>query len=322
MKRSFLRMQAAIAFLLLFICSDMAMATSVPVKRHNWENSMGPFQYNDQGACVRLNADNLLFIKLHLNIAVNSVTNLPPIHFKYVFKINGTTVQTGVTDQVTNNMIYAYNSFGTDHYSATFPLPFDCSAYCGDGYFTFTLEYQMVRPGMGTYIPYPIGAYPNAWPLGIFDVPNALATDNWAYETKPICCIKYNQIKKPDSEFARSGVYVEPIHHSQIGDSQSEPFADVQSANTTSAKTGQLLVSPNPFNEAVGIEFNLSQPSKVVFNCLDAQGRQIKSFSEQYQSSGQQKAQLDMTGIPPGLYYLRMSTDSGIQIVKMVKTGN
>jgi Secretion system C-terminal sorting domain len=297
-----------------------------PIKQHNWENSMGTTSPDNPEMCVKLTGDYMLYIKLHLNIEVNNITTYPAMYFRYNYRINNGTVQSGVVGPVTNSMLMPFYVNGVfSHYRASFSIPFNSNAACGNNNSTFYygLEYQLVTPTSNPvgYTPYAVGNYPIAWPKNKYDVP-ATIYDDWVNESKLICCPPPQIIRHPDGALYLEDSNPESTQQSHTdgsGTDSSQTGADANSIPAAAA--GQLRIAPNPFGQAAKVQFNLSEPGPVEFTCLDAQGKLVKSYTTNYQTSGQQETQLDLSAIPPGLYYLRMSTASGVQIAKMVKTG-
>lgn len=78
---------------------------------------------------------------------------------------------------------------------------------------------------------------------------------------------------------------------------------------TSTAWTNGLLVYPNPAQDIINIQCD----SEIIFvECLDVQGRLIElSFNE---------GQLDISGLLPGIYFLRIRVEEGETTVKIVKS--
>lgn len=72
----------------------------------------------------------------------------------------------------------------------------------------------------------------------------------------------------------------------------------------------ELKAYPNPVQNNVKVETNLTDASRVQLNVVNMQGRVLQQAS--YQNvSGQQTLNLDMKGLSAGSYYLRLQTANG-----------
>ena len=90
--------------------------------------------------------------------------------------------------------------------------------------------------------------------------------------------------------------------------------AVVQVINTGMAtvNAGRTRVFPNPATDLVRIERLNASPATVTF--LDAQGRVVRS--EQVRGSSNT---MDVSGLVPGLYLVRIASGAGVESVRLVK---
>ena len=75
---------------------------------------------------------------------------------------------------------------------------------------------------------------------------------------------------------------------------------------------------PNPTNGDVNIRFNLPSSSNVTFNIYDITGKLVHSESKGTLSQGEQKLQLNVSGLNAGMYQLEMVTENGKANSKIV----
>jgi hypothetical protein len=74
-------------------------------------------------------------------------------------------------------------------------------------------------------------------------------------------------------------------------------------------KAGELLAWPNPFNPAVNLFFSVRADQNVRLRVFDMAGRQVRIASVQARK-GPQAHKLDFTGLPFGLYAVRVDADN------------
>jgi hypothetical protein len=87
-----------------------------------------------------------------------------------------------------------------------------------------------------------------------------------------------------------------------------------QLPNLTSLKkideASTVNIFPNPTKDIVNIEFVLSKEQTVNFSLFDAMGRSVKAAQNKRFESGKNNHQFNMTGLPKGTYYVRMSYEN------------
>lgn len=317
-------------FTLMLVVCGLWILKAEPPTAHNWANSVGIY-FDDPRMCAELKTDNMLLLKLHVNLAVNDVTAYPQMRFRYYFMVNGVYVGNYMTSPVTNSMINTYLSpSGITYYRATFSIPFDCSAYCGTsgnssgenqpGVFNFTLGHQLMMPdpvSPGTYLPYPIGAYSTVWPTSIFDVPSPSYTDPPQSETKLVCCSWISPLTNNNFQNV-DNLSVESADGTSIPNALNKNEKN-NGDNTYLEKEGVLTVSPNPFNNGIFVKFNLGEANFIKLDLLDCQGRLVHSTRIDSEIMPNQQTYLDLSPFPVGLYYLRSSTLEWTEVIKLIK---
>ncbi len=83
------------------------------------------------------------------------------------------------------------------------------------------------------------------------------------------------------------------------------------------------LVAPNPFGDAINIEYELPRPDFVTITIIALNGRKIKTLASKFLDTGKHNAQWDGksdngTSQPPGMYILRLKTTGRSESVKII----
>jgi len=81
---------------------------------------------------------------------------------------------------------------------------------------------------------------------------------------------------------------------------------------------GDVKVFPNPFNSSTSISYNLPDPGNVVLSVYNLQGVMVLSLVNSYQPAGEQIIEFNGTGLPSGMYYLRLQAAGKIKTGKMM----
>jgi len=76
---------------------------------------------------------------------------------------------------------------------------------------------------------------------------------------------------------------------------------------------------PNPASTLVNIEYQLLSPGSVTISLLDLSGKLLKNLDQGRQNTGSYKANLDLTDLPSGLYYLRIQANNRVSVKKLIK---
>jgi len=75
---------------------------------------------------------------------------------------------------------------------------------------------------------------------------------------------------------------------------------------------------PNPFNPGTVIEYHLPEPSHVLLEVFDIQGRKVTELVNSYQNTGFHEVSFSVHAIPAGTYFYRIRTDASVQWKKML----
>ncbi len=69
--------------------------------------------------------------------------------------------------------------------------------------------------------------------------------------------------------------------------------------------SNNIIISPNPLSTSTTIEFEILQPSKVIFSIFNNFGKQVKVI-QQKSNSGKQQLVWNAQGLPSGMYFFRL----------------
>jgi PKD repeat protein len=78
-------------------------------------------------------------------------------------------------------------------------------------------------------------------------------------------------------------------------------------------------VYPNPTSGISTISVSLNQASEININILDITGRQVMNVINTDLAAGKYNYNVDMSGVPNGVYFANITTKFGMQTVKIVK---
>jgi len=77
---------------------------------------------------------------------------------------------------------------------------------------------------------------------------------------------------------------------------------------------------PNPFSKRATVSFALPSPGRVTLKAYDLQGRLIRTILDEDRVGGYYKAEWNAQGVPPGIYFLRLTAPQGSLTRKVVLT--
>jgi N-acetyl-anhydromuramyl-L-alanine amidase AmpD len=93
-------------------------------------------------------------------------------------------------------------------------------------------------------------------------------------------------------------------------------------SSQSAVKSLQLSAYPNPFTEAISVNYSLSENSSVKISLVDVIGREIILQNENNQIAGEHKIQLDTKSLSltKGVYFLKLENKNKTAFVKLVKS--
>ncbi|HNT64730.1 MAG TPA: T9SS type A sorting domain-containing protein [bacterium] len=124
-----------------------------------------------------------------------------------------------------------------------------------------------------------------------------------------------------DADIAAGNVYYYKISDIDVGGN--ETFHGPVAVVVSTPESHRLLpVYPNPFNDQVAIEFELSQTSKIEVMIYDLHGQQVKQLADEVQTSGYHRLAWDATDdsgkrVASGIYFVQFIADDFRLIQKM-----
>lgn len=81
---------------------------------------------------------------------------------------------------------------------------------------------------------------------------------------------------------------------------------------------GLLTSAPNPFRDRTTIRYRLAAGGHVSLVVYNVAGREMARLVDGYRSAGDHEALLEGTGLPSGVYYYRLRTETGTQMKRCV----
>ncbi len=80
-----------------------------------------------------------------------------------------------------------------------------------------------------------------------------------------------------------------------------------------------IKINPNPFSNQTTIEFTLPESEFVTLSIYDITGKQLKTILSKKLSKGNHKINWNASGLNEGIYFIRLETNSRMQISKIIK---
>jgi len=80
-----------------------------------------------------------------------------------------------------------------------------------------------------------------------------------------------------------------------------------------------FTIIPNPLESNAVITYTLNENSHATLKILDLSERLVVSLVNEVQQQGEQRIEVNTTGLPAGVYFCVLKTNKGIQTKKMIK---
>ncbi|SMD32602.1 Por secretion system C-terminal sorting domain-containing protein [Reichenbachiella faecimaris] len=81
----------------------------------------------------------------------------------------------------------------------------------------------------------------------------------------------------------------------------------------------QLSVYPNPTRNQINIELNIGQYTRTHLNLFDTEGKHLKEIRTAILGEGLHQISFSVEDLAPGLYYVALHTNEGLNYVKLIK---
>jgi len=124
------------------------------------------------------------------------------------------------------------------------------------------------------------------------------------------------------SGLTASGFVENDVYQLFSGSIGFDPFIETSVFNSEiRSEFGFILKQnyPNPFNPSTKIEYDVKMPCQVHLFIYNLNGQIVKEPVHSYQPPGRYLIDLNMQGIPSGLYFLKIRMDDFQAVRKMVK---
>jgi len=79
---------------------------------------------------------------------------------------------------------------------------------------------------------------------------------------------------------------------------------------------------PNPAGDQVNLEFSLPEKSLMIISLFNINGQLLKTISNSVFEAGNHQLNLDTSGNPDGIYWIRFQSKTNIETIKLIKTKN
>lgn len=118
------------------------------------------------------------------------------------------------------------------------------------------------------------------------------------------------------------GLVVVATHASGIYSANITSVNDITTGHSIELSKTELELNnyPNPASTATTISFKLNRSGKVKLDLWDERGRVIRSIIDGNQAAGEQKVDLDVSALKPGMYYYTLIADNKRKTNKLVVT--
>lgn len=302
----------------------------------NWTSPMGTPSNGEGGlaACIMPGPGDILEFETIVRVSVKQVDQFPEIYVYYEFQNNST--YTGIVGPVDEASLTPL-LLGTGEWvfewreSIQIDLSSECmmaNAFCGD------MHYVMITPDdANSYNLYPTGAYPVLFdPEDFYDVGGPGTYAHYYSHKKSICC--EDPISNVGSSICNGGDGIStlvgmsppfPPPYLLAGPDKFETTGDAMSLRANSGNVekidafDEVIVAPNPFSDATEVHFVAEQTGAVDLEWFDLQGVAHQRDKTMVSHTGRQRVKMNTTALPPGIYYLRISSAEGAKMIKVLK---
>lgn len=146
--------------------------------------------------------------------------------------------------------------------------------------------------------------------------------------------------KRNFKQFPILGSYVYPNPQSQVGANYLTEISDLKSwvskrsawldnnvpgfcnsigLNEIPFSGNNFSVYPNPFSDILNVEFIMSKTEKVKIDVINIIGQNVLSVKDEDKSKGECSESVDLNGLIPGSYLLRLEIDGQVSFKKVLK---
>lgn len=124
----------------------------------------------------------------------------------------------------------------------------------------------------------------------------------------------------PDSKYIAYGLNNSTFKVAQIINTQNA----IASSGENIIEAGNAIIVntrlfPNPVKEVATLQFSLNKNSKVEIALYSADGRRLKTISNELRNAGIQNMNIDASAFAPGIYFISLQSDECGRIMKLYK---
>ena len=80
-----------------------------------------------------------------------------------------------------------------------------------------------------------------------------------------------------------------------------------------------ISIYPNPCSGTACLQFKINNQQLTILNLYDITGAKIKRLFNEEKMAGEYEIEIDVTGLPAGVYFCTLKTNEGTQTVKLIK---
>jgi hypothetical protein len=82
----------------------------------------------------------------------------------------------------------------------------------------------------------------------------------------------------------------------------------------------KIKAYPNPTSDQVYLDFSVPGNDKVNIDLFNSSGQLVNTISNSFFEAGDHQINMDMNGLPNGIYWVKFSSDTNVETVKLIKT--
>ncbi len=79
-------------------------------------------------------------------------------------------------------------------------------------------------------------------------------------------------------------------------------------------------VYPNPSGEKAYLDFTLPEGGRITIELFNSNGQLLKTITNSPFEAGNHQLDMDMNGLPGGIYWVKFSSETNIETIKLIKT--
>ncbi len=110
------------------------------------------------------------------------------------------------------------------------------------------------------------------------------------------------------------------INNNALGcDSQTEVESACWNSVSEIDSYNVFAISPNPVSGSTNLRFSISEQGIMNLDLLEISGRKVQSLMNEMKNPGTYETEINLSDVPPGVYFCVLKTSDGIQAKKIIK---